>query len=109
MLTNVSKFIRFIGAAQYLRKFIASFSAVAIPLHAITISGKSFQWGKGQKKTFEELKKKIIHAPVMALLNLQRPFQVETDVSGYVMGVVLMQGGRLVCYHFEVFHGEILN
>lgn len=25
------------------------------------------------------------------------------------MGVVLMQGGRLVCYHSEVFHGDILN
>jgi len=46
--TNVSKVRSFIGAAQYLRKFIASFSAVAVSLHAITVSGKSFQWGKGQ-------------------------------------------------------------
>jgi hypothetical protein len=34
---------------------------------------------------------------------------VETYESGYAMGVVLMQGGRHVCYHFEVFHGEVLN
>ena len=45
----------------------------------------------------------------MALPNLQQHFKMERDVSGYVMGVVMMQGGRLVCYHFEVFHGEILK
>lgn len=34
---------------------------------------------------------------------------METDASGYVMGVVLMHGGRLVCYHYEVFHWGFLN
>lgn len=45
--TNVTKVRSFIGAAQYLRKFIASFLEVAAPLHTIIASGKSFQWGKG--------------------------------------------------------------
>ena len=45
--TNVYEVKIFIGATQYLRKFIASFSIVVAPLHAITVSGKSFQWGKG--------------------------------------------------------------
>ena len=40
---------------------------------------------------------------------MQNPFEVEIDASGYVMGVVLMQGGNLVCYHFEMFHGGVLN
>ena len=34
---------------------------------------------------------------------------MEIDVSGYAKGVVLMQGGRYVCYHSEVFHGAVLN
>jgi len=34
---------------------------------------------------------------------------VETDASWYAMGAVLMQGGRPVCYDFEVFHGVVLN
>jgi hypothetical protein len=37
-------------------KFIASFSVVVAPLHAITTSGKSFQWGKNQQKYFDEIK-----------------------------------------------------
>jgi len=43
------------------------------------------------------------------LPNLQNPYEVETDESGYAMGVFLMQGGRMTCYHYEVFHWEILN
>ena len=48
--TNVTKVRSFIGTTQYLRKFISSFSPVAAPLHAITTSGKSFQWGKGSRR-----------------------------------------------------------
>ena len=64
--------------------------SVKSTLHAITSSGKSFHWGKGHQKAFKELKNKISQAPTMALPNLQQPFEVEIDASGYVMGVVLM-------------------
>lgn len=30
-------------------------------------------------------------------------------MSGYEMGMVLMYEGIVVCYHYEVFHGEFLN
>ena len=30
-------------------------------------------------------------------------------MNGYVMGGVLMQGGRLVCYHSKVFHEVVRN
>jgi hypothetical protein len=41
--TNVTEIRSFVGATQYLQKFIASFSTVVAPLHVITASGKSFQ------------------------------------------------------------------
>jgi hypothetical protein len=88
--TNVTEVRSFFGATQYLQKFIASFSVVVAPLHAITTSGKSFQWGKNQQKAFDEMKRKISQAPVLTLPNLQNPFEVETDASGYAMGAVLM-------------------
>jgi hypothetical protein len=46
---------------------------------------------------------------VLTLPNLQKPFEVETNASGYAMGAVLMQGEKHACYHSEVFHGPILN
>ena len=72
--TNFTKVRSFVGATQHLWKFIASFSAVDTPLHAIIASGKSFQWGKNQEKAFDEMKRKIILAPMLALPNLQKPF-----------------------------------
>jgi hypothetical protein len=34
---------------------------------------------------------------------------VEIDASGYFMGSILMQGGRLISYHSEMFHGDVLR
>jgi hypothetical protein len=34
---------------------------------------------------------------------------VEIDASGYVMGEIFMQGGKLVCYDSKMFHGGVLN
>ena len=109
VLTNVYEVSSFIGETKYLKKFITSFSTVEAPLHSITASGKSFQWEKVQQMAFEEINKKIIQALVLALPNLQRTFEEEIDASGYTMGVVLIQGGRLVCYHSELFYGTVLN
>jgi len=35
----------FLGVAQYWRKFIANFSLIAAPLHALIGLNKVFQWG----------------------------------------------------------------
>jgi penicillin V acylase-like amidase (Ntn superfamily) len=82
---------------------------VVAPLHAIKVSDKSFQWGKNQHKYFDEIKLNISQAPILTFPNLHKLFEVETDASGYVMGVVLMEGGKLVCYHSKMFHRGLLN
>jgi len=51
----------------------------------------------------------ISQALVLMFPNLQNPFKVEENASGYAMGVVLMKGDKLVCYHYEMFHESILN
>jgi len=40
--TNLIEVGSFVGETQYLREFIASFSVVVVPLHAITTIGRSF-------------------------------------------------------------------
>lgn len=34
---------------------------------------------------------------------------METDVSDYAMGVILLQEGKPICYHSKNFSGVILN
>ena len=40
-------------------------------------------------------------APVLTLLDLQQPFEIETDAFDYDIGAVLTQQGHLVAYHSE--------
>jgi len=55
------------------------------------------------------LKEKISIAPVLALSNLQQPFEIDTDANEYAMGAVLMQYCNLICYHFETFNQDVVN
>lgn len=107
--TNVTETRSFLGAVQYLRKFLANFSFMASPLHAITGKNHGFQWGGKEQHAFELLKRKISNAPVLALPNLQKPFEIETDASDYAMGAVLLQEKHLVCYHSKMFTSAVKN
>jgi hypothetical protein len=46
--SNVTEVRIFLGATQYWRKFIANFSSIAAPLHAVTSVKQVFQWGGKQ-------------------------------------------------------------
>ena len=83
---NVTEVRSFLGAAQYWRKFIANFSSIAAPLHAVTSVKQVFQWGGKQQKAFDTLKEKISSVPVLPLPNLRQPFEIQTDASNYAMG-----------------------
>jgi hypothetical protein len=43
------------------------------------------------------------------ILRETRVLQVETNSSRYAMGEVLMQGGRIIFYHYEIFHRVVFN
>ena len=55
------------------------------------------------------MKENISTAPVLALPNLQQPFKIETDASGYTMDAVLMQYHKHICYHSETFNQAVVN
>ena len=89
------------GAAQYWRKFISNFSAIAAPTHAVTSVKCVFQWGGKQHKAFESLKEKISSPIVLSLPDLRQPFEIQTDASDYAMGAVLLHHGKPVAFHSE--------
>ena len=65
--SNVTEVRSFLGAIQYWRKFIANFSLIASPLHALKSVKQFFQWEVKKQKAFDALKEKICTAPVLAL------------------------------------------
>ena len=42
--------------------------------------------------------------PVPAISNLRQPFEIQTDASDYAMGAVLMQHGKPISFHSEIFN-----
>eukprot|EP00253_Pinus_taeda_P019565 PITA_19565 len=63
----------------------------------------TFKTNNKHKKAFDTLKEKTSTTPVLALPDLQRPFEIQTDASDYAMGAVLTQHGKPICYHSETF------
>jgi hypothetical protein len=89
-LKSVTERQSFLGEVQYLRMFISNFSLIETPLHALINVKNNFQWGGKKQKYFDTLKENISTTPVLALSNIQQPFEVKTNASGYAMGEVFM-------------------
>ena len=100
---------RLIGAVQYWRRFISNFSFIVAPLHALTSVKSTFHWEGKKQKAFDTLKENISTTPILALLNLKQPFEIETNASRYSMGAVLMQYRKPICYHSETFNQVVVN
>jgi hypothetical protein len=57
-----------------------------------------FVWSDSCEASFQELKKRLVTAPVLCLPDIQQDFQVYCDASCQGLGCVLMQGARVVAY-----------
>jgi hypothetical protein len=89
-LKSVTEIQGFLGEVQYWRRFISNFSLIETPLHALINVKNNFQWGGKKQKYFDTLKENISTTPILALSNIQQPFEIKTNASGYTMGEVLM-------------------
>jgi hypothetical protein len=69
----------------------------------------TFQWEGKKQKYFDTLKENISIAQVLALPNIQKPFEIETNANRYAMGVVLMKNRKPICYHSETFNQVVVN
>jgi hypothetical protein len=96
--TSVSDIWSFIGLAGYYRRFIEGFSRISKPMTELLKKNKQFKWTPACESSFQELKKRLMIAPVLVMPNMEKPFSIYCDASGQGLGCVLMQDGRLVAY-----------
>ncbi|KAI5086841.1 hypothetical protein C0J45_23240, partial [Silurus meridionalis] len=82
---------RFLGFANFYRRFIKGYSSVAAPLHLLTSSLRSFFWGPEAEEAFLELKRRFTEAPILIFPDPVRQFVVEVDASGVGVGALLSQ------------------
>ncbi|WVZ97472.1 hypothetical protein U9M48_043006, partial [Paspalum notatum var. saurae] len=95
---TVTEIRSFLGLAGYYRRFIKDFSKIAKPMTSLTKKNAKFVWGPKCEEGFQELKKLLTTAPVLAQPDVTKPFDVYCDASGQGLGCVLMQEGRVIAY-----------
>ena len=81
---------KFLGLANYYRRFIKNFARIAAPLHVLVKKEQKWKWKKEQKKAFERLKAVFTAEPVLAILDIDKEMRVEADASDYATGGVLL-------------------
>ena len=86
---NVKDIRKFLGLANYYRRFIKDFAQIARPMNMLTRKDVKWQWGGEQQKMFDELKEIFTTRPVLAVPDLDKEFRVEVDASKYATGGVL--------------------
>nr|GEY44416.1 reverse transcriptase [Tanacetum cinerariifolium] len=96
--TSVTEVRSFLGLAGYYRRFVEGFSRLALPLTKLMHKGEKFFWNEEREKSFEELKQRLVSAPVLTLSFGLDGFQIYSDASKKGLGCVLMQHGKVIAY-----------
>ena len=88
--TKVTELRSFLGLENYYRRFIKGYSKIVSPLKDFLKKDIAWDWDIECQMAFESLKQAISREPVLQLLNLDLPFEVQTDASDKALGRVLV-------------------
>ena len=86
---NVKEVQKFLGLANYYRRFIKDFARIAVLLHVLVRKKQRWKWKKEQEEVFERLKAVFTTEPILAILDIDKEMRVEADASDYTTGGVL--------------------
>ncbi|RDX69093.1 Retrovirus-related Pol polyprotein from transposon 17.6, partial [Mucuna pruriens] len=120
LFANLEKCIFFTNDVIFLG-FVVGFHGVKVdrekvkaiqdwPMPKTIAKVKSFHGlAKAQERAFQVLKERLTQAPILALPNFSKSFELECDASCVGIGVVLLQEGHLIAYFSEKLKSAYLN
>uniref|UniRef100_A0A803SPZ4 Gypsy retrotransposon integrase-like protein 1 n=1 Tax=Anolis carolinensis TaxID=28377 RepID=A0A803SPZ4_ANOCA len=89
--TNKKEVQRFLGFANYYRKFIPDFACWTDPITSCIRGKRPFRWTEQAEKGFQQLKRLFTTQPILQHPDPNTPFVVQADASDVAVGAVLMQ------------------
>jgi len=94
----------FNGLTSFNSWFIKDFSSIMAPLTEYMKKG-SFEWTKATQRAFESIKERLCSAPLLALAKFELLFEVNYDVNGVRIRMVLTQFNHPLAYFSEKLNG----
>ena len=88
---NEKELKSFLGAIQYLSKYIDNLSAQTDSLRQLLKKNNNWIWTEEHTLDFENLKQKITEIPCLAHYNSDYPNVITTDASTKILGATLWQ------------------
>ena len=87
--TTVKGVISFLGHEGFYRRFIKDLSKIEKPQCILFEKDAKFEFDEACKSAFEEMKARLVIAPIMATPDWSKNFEIMCDASDYAMGAVL--------------------
>ena len=76
---SITEVRNFHGLSSFYRRFVKNFSTLAAPLTEIVKISVGFKWGSEQNRAFIEIKERLCGAPLLALPDFSKTFEIECD------------------------------
>ncbi|GJW03733.1 zinc finger, CCHC-type, retrotransposon gag domain protein [Tanacetum coccineum] len=89
---QVTEVRSFMGLAGYYRRFVEGFSRLALPLTQLMRKGEKFVWTDERQESFEELKRRLVSAPILTLpsgFRQLKPYEVNYPTHDLELAVVV--------------------
>uniref|UniRef100_A0A3Q7IYG5 Reverse transcriptase/retrotransposon-derived protein RNase H-like domain-containing protein n=1 Tax=Solanum lycopersicum TaxID=4081 RepID=A0A3Q7IYG5_SOLLC len=83
---KVTELRSFLGLANYYRRFISGYSAIAAPLTELLKKNRPWLWSEECHEAFEGLKAVVTEEPVLMLPDFTKTFEIHMDASDIAIG-----------------------
>ena len=90
-LTIVKGIRSFLGHAGFYRRFIKDFSKISRLLCRLLEKDAKFDFDESCRTAFEEIKSRLVSAPIMLTQDWSNEFEIMCDANDYAMGAILGQ------------------
>ena len=88
---DIKSLQRYLGMANFFRKFIPNFASIAKPLYKLLKKDVTFHWSAECETAFNILKNSLTKCHTLAHPNYSKQFVLMTDASNFAIGACLGQ------------------